>query len=489
MKDNLFYRITRPLNRFRKNEASAIVVDSLVIAAALSLVLAVLLLFRPALRMAHLRSLASDGKVAETVQLIDRLQEQGQSEASLNDVRRRLAQALIRQERWDEAIQQLSAMSGDGADGMLLQARYGRAAALQADGAFSQAAQAFYQLGDYMDSRQRVTYNQCALAVESWLGGDADTARELLLNAEDAETVLASAAEQAAGSPEAAQAVLANELFTPEYLNRTRETMKALSAARDGMPAGRIAAGYRHSAALTGQGTVLATGDNSCGQCGVSSWTEIVQIAAGAYHTVGLRLDGTVLAAGDNSRGQCDVSSWTDITAVAATAYGTLGLKSDGTVVACGLGSDKTAGWHGVTEIAGGGYSAGCLYDQGSMLSTHAGAQLPLGVRLYSLAVCGSVSVGVTQDGSLVSTYDALPAWQNVVSVSVSETCVTAVLSDGQARMYTFRTGQDASLAVSGAAAETAAGGTHCLVLTADGRVCAAGDNTYGQCDTASWRL
>lgn len=45
-------------------------------------------------------------------------------------------------------------------------------------------------------------------------------------------------------------------------------------------------------------------------------WEEIAQretVSAGDYHTVGLRSDGTVLAVGSNSYGQCDVSGWTGI--------------------------------------------------------------------------------------------------------------------------------------------------------------------------------
>lgn len=33
-------------------------------------------------------------------------------------------------------------------------------------------------------------------------------------------------------------------------------------------------------------------------------------IAAGYHHSVGMRLDGTVIAAGENKCGQCDVDGW-----------------------------------------------------------------------------------------------------------------------------------------------------------------------------------
>ena len=39
----------------------------------------------------------------------------------------------------------------------------------------------------------------------------------------------------------------------------------------------------------------------------------LVAISAGRFHTVGLRSDGTAVATGDNSLGQCDVSGWRDL--------------------------------------------------------------------------------------------------------------------------------------------------------------------------------
>ncbi|MBR4727527.1 MAG: hypothetical protein IK080_06510, partial [Clostridia bacterium] len=229
--------------------------------------------------------------------------------------------------------------------------------------------------------------------------------------------------------------------------------------------------------------------DNSFGQCDVGGWSGIVQIAAGAYHTVGLRMDGTVAATGDNSEGQCDVGEWTDITAVAATAYGTLGLKQDGTVVMCGKGSDAVSGWHGATLIAGGSYSAGCLYGEGSMLCTHKGAQMDMGVTLYDLSVCGPVAAGVRPDGALVSTYENAPAWTELVSVTATETGLLGVTSDGRALSYEYRTGEFTILPVDGAAVEAEGSGTHSVVLTSDGRVYAFGLNDAGQCDVNDWRL
>ena len=89
-----------------------------------------------------------------------------------------------------------------------------------------------------------------------------------------------------------------------------------------------------HTVGLKTDGTVAAVGDNSDGQCDVSSWRDIVAVSAGSYHTVGLKADGTVVAVGNNDHGQCNVSDWRGIVAVSTEGHHTVGLKSDGTVVA-----------------------------------------------------------------------------------------------------------------------------------------------------------
>ena len=73
-----------------------------------------------------------------------------------------------------------------------------------------------------------------------------------------------------------------------------------------------ISAGYDHTIGLKADGTVVAVGNNTDGQCDVSDWTDIVAISVDD-HTVGLKKDGTVVAVGENEYGQCDVSGWTDI--------------------------------------------------------------------------------------------------------------------------------------------------------------------------------
>ena len=65
-----------------------------------------------------------------------------------------------------------------------------------------------------------------------------------------------------------------------------------------------VAAGWQHTVGLKSDGTVVAVGRNSEGQCNVGNWTDIIQVDAGDFDTVGLKSDGTVVAVGDNSPGE-----------------------------------------------------------------------------------------------------------------------------------------------------------------------------------------
>ena len=71
-----------------------------------------------------------------------------------------------------------------------------------------------------------------------------------------------------------------------------------------------IAGGGGYTVGLKSDGTCVAVGKNSEGQCNVSGWRNIVAIACGYHYTVGLKSDGTCVAVGKNSDGQCNVSSW-----------------------------------------------------------------------------------------------------------------------------------------------------------------------------------
>lgn len=87
-----------------------------------------------------------------------------------------------------------------------------------------------------------------------------------------------------------------------------------------------IAAGQEHIVGLKADGTLCALhygeiayeiggfpNNTHKGEADVFDWSGVVAIDAADKQTIALKADGTVLAAGDNSNGECDVSAWTDI--------------------------------------------------------------------------------------------------------------------------------------------------------------------------------
>jgi alpha-tubulin suppressor-like RCC1 family protein len=108
-----------------------------------------------------------------------------------------------------------------------------------------------------------------------------------------------------------------------------------------------IAAGTAHVLALNDNGTVVAWGDDNCGEIDVPlGLSNVVAIAAGYCFSLALIDDGTVVAWGSDSVGQTNVPpGLSNVVAIAAAGNDSLALKGDGTVVAWG---DNT---YGATSI------------------------------------------------------------------------------------------------------------------------------------------
>jgi hypothetical protein len=96
--------------------------------------------------------------------------------------------------------------------------------------------------------------------------------------------------------------------------------------------------------ALRADGTVVVWGENTdalgnfVGQSIVpATLKNVTAIAAGTYHSLAALVDGSVVAWGDNSQGQCSVpSGLSKVVALAGGGDHTLGLKSDTTVTGWG---------------------------------------------------------------------------------------------------------------------------------------------------------
>ena len=77
-----------------------------------------------------------------------------------------------------------------------------------------------------------------------------------------------------------------------------------------GLAYSQVAAGYAHTVLLRSDGTAVACGGNSYGQCRLPALEEGLvdsDVAARANHTVLLKSDGTAVACGRNSDGRCSL--------------------------------------------------------------------------------------------------------------------------------------------------------------------------------------
>lgn len=66
-------------------------------------------------------------------------------------------------------------------------------------------------------------------------------------------------------------------------------------------------AGFDYTVVRRADGTAKISGNAYEGREKVRTWTDLEKISAGNLHVVGLKKDGTLIAAGNNSNGQCDV--------------------------------------------------------------------------------------------------------------------------------------------------------------------------------------
>lgn len=401
----------------------------------------------------------------------------------------RVAQAMLENGEYDKAQEMFSALEDyENSADMVLECRLRHAKELTEQSRFTEAADILLDILYYSDARQ--AYNECRYlyAMDEYSRGSWLIAAQTLWSIreyKDASALASRITLEATGSSDVEAAIGSTADYSPEQLQHMAILAEQLEDLRDGS----LAVGFSHTVGLRSDGTVVACGDNSFGQCDVSGWSGVIQIAAGAHHTAALLRDGTVVACGDNSLGQCEVSEWRDVVKIAATDYDTAALLRDGTVVTCG-NSDLSAveGWYDVSDIFAGTYSLGCLYSGGYILSTHESGKAAQGIYASAAASSGYI-IALGPDGSVFTTADAGREWDDVLSVYASPSAVGAITSGGKADVDFFRDTPLPQLPEDKAAVSMALGGSHCAVLYDDGTVFAFGSSDCGQCETGSWNL
>ena len=261
-----------------------------------------------------------------------------------------------------------------------------------------------------------------------------------------------------------------------------------------------IAAGSGHTVGVKADGTVVAVGRNSNGECNVASWTHIVQVAAGYWHTVGLRDDGSVVAVGSNLYGQCNVGGWTRIVQVVAGSLFTVGLRSDGSVVSAGLAEvGDVSDWTGIVLIAAGeGHIVGVKAD-GTVLAVGGcrDGQCNVGgwTDIVQVAAGRHHTVGVKSDGSVVVRGSCLwyqcdvGGWADVIQVVAGSDHTVGLTYYGGVYAVGLESDGRCNVGSWTDIVQVAASHGHTVGIRADGSVVAVGSNVFGQCNVGDWNL
>ena len=476
--------------RISRKQVLAFTLRSLCAAAFAVAILAVYILEKPDLNYRRALRLGREGSYDEAMALLSELEDRGYEAEKIGKGICVVVDKALDNGDFDRA-DSLSVQVRDEAKRKEYYARslYGRAAQYEAQGLYAQAARAYYEVYDYRDGAEKYQICRCAQALDSYLSGNEAEALRLLSGIPDPEARIYSAALLVTGSPERAAEIRDSGLFTMENLaaRQAEREHESFLAAAESLPLGRIAAGRGFTVAIGADGTVLAAGDNSSGQLGIAGTKNAVMVAAGTCHAAVLKKDGTVAAFGGDKQGQCRVSEWKDIVYIACSGYDTIGVRADGSVVAAGMHTEATAGWHDVKNVCGGGYTVGCLNENGTMASSSVTAKLA-DEDLICVSVCGPTAAGIRSDETLVTTVDGFPRWEHMVSVKVGSLGVFGIDMDGAVHSYYYRASDAEEITLPEKAIEIEVCGTHIAVLGESGKVYCFGDDRFGQCATEDWQ-
>lgn len=475
--------------RERRKILGVMLAATLVFALALTLVLGLAAAAKRG-RPARIEAALASGELQRAEKLITRLDEGEEKTTYENRLRFAQASALLESGDYREAAALFAALGGfEGAEGNYREALYRLAGQELAAGEFDTAQQRFEALGSYRDAADQALRAQLekagALAAEGQIY-DAFLLLYRLREAGEAKERALALAEQICGRRDLDAALAVARDLSGEELERLAQ----LKARREALPRGIVDVGFYHTLALKDDGTVLACGDDSFGQCAVAGWRGVKAVCAGAYHSVALFADGTVAAVGRNDEGQCDTQAWRDVVAIAAADYATFGLKADGSVVCCGFNDYyMLPDWPKVTSISGGSYALAALRENGEALLSHESARSDELNGLVDIAVNTGYAVGLREDGTVVCAAADLSAWRDIVAVSASSNLILGLDASGSVRAHFFRAGAGEDFAAPSDVAAMAAGGTHCVFVRSDGTLAAWGENAHGECEVGKWDL
>ena len=439
----------------------------------------------------RISALAESGKVEEANQKYEEMRRvlaEGLDRETRTQCEYALACGMFAEGRYKDAQLLFGGLEGyEDSQEMIKACSYELAVIDFENGKYHEAAETFRSLGVFSESQTKLKDCRAMIAEELYAAGEYGDAIATLVELGDHPGAAERAYEIAfeiTGDTKRAEDMLSGNVSPEE-----QERIIALELARKDLPEGTIAAGRYHSVALKSDGSVVAVGSNEFGQCDVSSWTDVIYVCAGAEFTLGLKKDGTVLAVGNNDHGQLDAATWTNVVKIAANDYNALGVTADGKLLFCGFNDyTNSVGGYTVTDVYAGAYQVACRLEDNTIVSSHPSAVVN-GKPVY-VALSTAIAVSLDWNGSLLSSFNRTPDWNNIVALAMNGRAIIGVNADGSVECFSFR--ETDTLSVPADAENivaVSAGGGHYLLLDRDGNVHAFGDNDFGQCDTAGWNL
>lgn len=444
----------------------------------------------PQQRLEKIEELLAAGETDEARRLAGSVADRATAESFLARCDYYDAEAAFARGDWAAARERYAAAGSweDSAEKVKL-CDYRRAEDIRASGALEEAEAAFAALGGYSDAADRALgcrYDRAAALESAGELGEAAALFDTLGSYRDAEARVLTLARTISGLSDAEEALSVFRGMSPEM----REKMAALGAARESLPQGVVAVGFYHTVGLCPDGSVVACGDNSYGQCGVDALHDVTAVAAGAYHTLALHSDGSVSALGRGGEKQCDTSSWRDVVAIAASDYASFGLTRDGRLLCTGFYDyGEPESWSSLTAVSGGSYNLAALRADGTVWTYPKLKNTDALRGCVCLAVNTGCVVGAMTDGSVVSSVFDLSGWQDVVALSESGTAILALRADGGVLAHFYRESDALDFSPYTDVKAIAAGGTHFALLRADGSVTVLGANDHGEAETGGWVL
>ena len=225
--------------------------------------------------------------------------------------------------------------------------------------------------------------------------------------------------------------------------------------------------GQRFLAGLRKDGTVVLE-DGSGNIC---NWKDIQQISCGYYdygmtNIVGLRSDGTIVGAGGVSyiNDMCSQEEeWSNLKTVCVYGDDVIGVRNDGTIVQSGS-NNVFSEWIDITQLScGDSFVAGLHSD-------------------------GTVSLSNIPYGWTETDQQKIDQWRDMKEIAASPGFLLALREDGRVEAAGENKYGECDVSDWNHIVSIAAGGKHSVGLREDGTVIAAGDNSCGQCNVSGWK-